>query len=200
MATLPTIPGFSYQEVPTVTKLNQLAGAVSFVTQMPIVASLKRSSTQSITASTSTAVQWNVSEVDSDGMHSNSTNPSRLTAQTQGYYRVHAVLTLSQTGTAAEYQGWFQQTTGSNNPAGSGHTIVFSGDASLSDATSTDMVSISLRSLTPCLYIGDYIEAYVNTGVSCSLQYNWNNTTHVDAANAADGGSCLYVYYCFEGP
>lgn len=200
MATLPTIPGFSFQEVATTSKLNQLGGAVSFATQVPIVASLKRSSTQSISANTATAVQWNVEEVDSDGMHSNSVNPSRLTCQTQGYYRFHAVASMNVTATAAEYQAWFQQTTGSNNPLGAGLTQTFGADASFSGATTTDFMSLSIRSLTPCLYVNDYVEVFVKCAAAVTLQYNFAATGNADNAGSADGGSCLYAYYCFEGP
>src|SRR5487761_954175 len=107
MATLPTVPSFAFQEVPTVAKLNQLASAVSFVTKVPIVISLKKTTTQSVAANTATAVTWNVSETDSDSMHSNTTNPSRLVSQTQGYYKVRASVPLSITTTSANYQVFF---------------------------------------------------------------------------------------------
>jgi hypothetical protein len=199
MATLPVFPTFAIQETPTLTKLQQLAGAVSFVSEVPIVVSLKRSSTQSITAATATAVQWNVSEVDSDGMHSNVTNPSRLTAQTQGFYRMHATLALS-IPSAQEYKAYFQQTTSTNNPLGSGVTQIFAGSASLSVTTTSDIASLSIRSLTPCLYVGDYVEVFVFAGASCNLQSGFDNTGTLDFAGFGDGASCLTGYYVCEGP
>lgn len=197
---LPTVPSFAFQETPTLTKMQNLAGAVSFVAQVPIVVSLKRSATQSIAANTATAVQWNVSEVDSDSMHSNVTNPSRLTAQTQGYYRLHASLSMTVTATAADYEAYFQQTTGINNPAGSGHTQVFAGESSVSNSSASQFMSLSIRSLTPCLYVGDYVEVYVVCGQAVTLQYNFENSGFTDIAGNADGGSCLTGYYVFEGP
>lgn len=199
MATLPAFPTFAIQETPTLAKLQQLAGAVAFVSQVPIAVSLKRSSTQSVTAATPTAVQWNVSEVDSDGMHSNITNPSRLTAQTQGFYRLHATLALS-IPSAQEYQAYFRQTTSANNPLGSGVTQVFAGSASLSVSTTSDIASLSIRSLTPCLYVGDYVEVYVFAGASCNLQSGFDNTGVLDFASNGDGASCLTGYYVCEGP
>ena len=200
MATLPTVPSFTANSVPSVATLNQLSGSVSFVSKIPIVVSLKRSSDQSISANTNTAVQWNVSETDSDGMHSNVTNPSRLTCHTQGYYRIHAVTAMTNIGVVAEYQAWFQQTTGSNNPLGSGITQMFAADASVSNANSADQMALSIRSLTPCQYINDYVEVFVNCGNAVSVIHNWRSSGNNDIAGNADGSSCVYAYYCFEGP
>lgn len=197
MATLPTPPSFAVQETPTLAKMQALAASVSFVSQVPIVVSLKRNATQSVAANTATAVQWNVSEVDSDSMHSNVTNPSRLTAVTQGYYRLHAVASVS-IPSAQTYQAYFQQTTSTNNPLGSGHTQVFGLSGSLSPASGT--MSLAIRSMTPCLYVGDYVEVYVLVTASCTLQYNYEATAQADPAGNADGGSCLYGYYLAEGP
>lgn len=196
---LPTVPSFSFQETPTLVKLQQLAGAVSFVSEFPIAVSLKRSSTQSISAAAATAVQWNVEELDTDGMHDNVTNPSRLTCQTQGFYWLHASLALS-IPSAQEYQAYFRQTTGSNNPLGAGVTQVFGGSASQSAATTSDIISLSIRSLTPCLYVNDYVEAIVFAGASCNLQNAYKNSGVTDTAGNADGASCLTGYYVFEGP
>ena len=196
---LPTFPAFAYQETPTLAKLQSLAGAVSFATQVPIVASLKMSATQAVTASTATAVGWTVEECDSDNMHSTTVNPSRLTAQTQGYYRMHAAIALS-IPSATEYEAYFQQTTGSSNPAGSGHTVKFGADASVSGSTTSDYMALSIRSLTPCLYAGDYVEAYVFVGAACTIQYSFGATGNLDKAGFGDGDSCMYAYYAFEGP
>jgi hypothetical protein len=197
MATLPTVPSFPFQSTPSLATLQELAGAAAFVSQMPIVVSLKRNATQSVAANTLTAVQWNVSEVDSDSMHSNVTNPSRLTAQTQGYFRMHACVTVSVPSTQS-YGAFFQQTTGSANPLGSGHTQVFGADGSSSPSSGD--ISLSIRSLTPCLYVGDYVEVYVIASAACTIQWNYEATGHNDTAGNADGGSCLYGYYAFEGP
>lgn len=199
MATLPTIPSFAFQEVPTITKLNQLSGAVRFVSQVPIVISLKRSATQSISAATATAVAWNVSETDSDGMHSTSVNPSRLTAQTQGYYWLHATLAFS-IPSAQEYQAFFRQTTGSNNPLGSGVTQAFGGDASLSVSSTSAVTSLGIRSVTPCLFVNDYVEVVVFAGAACTLKFDYFQTPILDGAGNADGASCITGYYAFEGP
>lgn len=199
MATLPTVPSFSFQETPTLAKLQQLAGAVSFVTQFPVAVSLKRSSTQAVAAATATAVQWNVSELDTDSMHSVVVNPSRLTVQTQGYYMLHASAALS-IPSAQEYQAYFQQTTGSGNPLGSGVTQVFGADASQSVTSTSDTMSLSIRSITPCLYVGDYVEVFVFAAAACTLQSGYKSSGTLDVAGFGDGASCLTGYYAYEGP
>lgn len=201
MATLPTPPTFTLNQVPSVAALNQLAGAVNFVTQMPIVVSLKKSATQAVAANTITAVTWNVNETDTDGMQSTSVNPSRLTSKTQGYYKLHATVTANVTATAAYTSVWFQQTTGSNNPLGAGHTQIFGGSASLSGATTTDFKSFTISAMTPCLYVNDYVEVYFDSSVAVTIQTrSWFGTAVNDSAGFTDGSPCLYGYYCFEGP
>jgi len=200
MATLPTIPSFSYQETPTLTKMQNLSGAVSFVSGLPIMISLKTNTNQSVAANTATAVQWLVSECDSDSMHSTSTNTSRLTAVTQGYYRLHTVLALSFSA-SKEYQAYFRQTTGSSNPLGAGVQQTFGGDAGESPASASfSTMCVGLRSLTPCLYAGDYVEVVVQVAAAVNLVYNFGNTTFTDNAGSADGACCLYGYYDCEGP
>lgn len=200
MATLPTVPTFVANEVPSAAKLQQMVTATSFVTQLPIVVSLKKSSTQSVSASTSTAVTWTVSEVDTDGMHSNVTNNTRLTSQTQGYYMFHATLAVNQTTTAAYTSCWLKQTTGANNPLGAGVTQIFAPVSSQSAVTSTDFRSATCSGISPCLYIGDYVEAFIFSSVACTLQTDFWASGFNDSAGNADGACCLTAYYLCEGP
>lgn len=197
MATLPTVPSFTFQEVPTVAKLNQLAGAVSFVSQVPIVASLKMSGTQAVAANTNATIQWGTKECDSDGMWSSGTN-TRLTAQTQGYYKMHAIVAVSSATSGSQLGVFFQQTTGVNNPAGSGHTVQFGANATWF-ATTTETNGVHLSGLTPCLYVADYVEVHLFAGVATTVQnaYQRNAT---DGNGKNDGASCLYAVYAFEGP
>jgi hypothetical protein len=201
MATLPTVPVFSFAETPTVVKLNQLSAAVSFVTQMPIVVSCKKNATQSIPITLNTAVLWDVEETDTDNMHSTSTNPSRFTCVTQGYYKFHATVTATTTSTAAFTYMWFQQTTGSSNPLGAGHTQMFGVIGSQSGTTTADFKSYTMNSMTPCLYPGDYIEVYMYSTVAITVPTrSWWGSSNLDQAGFADGSPSLYAYYLFEGP
>lgn len=201
MATLPTVPSFVANEVPTVAKLNQLSNAASFVSQVPIVVSLKKNATQAVTASTNTAVIWDVNEVDTDSMQSTITNPSRLTAKTQGYYKLHATISANVTAVAAYTSIWFQQTTGANNPKGAGVTQIFGAAGSLSGVTTTDFKAFTISSLTPCLFINDYVEVFIFSAVAVTIQTRaWSGTANNDTAGFADGSPCLYGTYAFEGP
>lgn len=200
MATLPTPPTFTANSVPSIATLNQLASAVSFVSQVPIVVSLKLSGTQAVAATTSTAVSWTTEEVDTDNMHSTVSNQSRLTAQTQGYYQVTATVAFTTASSGQIYQVWFQQTTGSNNPAGAGHTVIFGGDASVTDASTSDPMGATISSMTPVLYVNDYVEAFIWCSSAATLKQNFGQTGHLDLAGFTDGSSCLYAYYVCEGP
>lgn len=182
------------------TKLNQMSTAVRFVSAMPIVISLKRSATQSISAATNTAVQWNVSEVDSDSMHSTTSNNSRIVAQTPGYYKFHSTLSAASASSAVYWAAWYQITTGSNNPGGAGNTSTFARSSFLGDTTSGDYRSVAISSITPYLYIGDYVEVYVYSGSSTTLQYLLGSSGHLDSQGNGDGTVCLTAYYLFEGP
>lgn len=199
MATLPTVPTFTANTSPSVATLNQLGTAVKFVSQMPIVVSLKMSGTQSIAVNTSTPLSWGTEEVDSDGMH-NATNPTRLTSATQGYYKFHATVAMNETATAAYTACWFKRTTGVNNPLGAGVTVDFGGSAFLSATTTSDFRSMTIASISPCLYIGDYVEVVGWSSVAATIQSGFLNSGNLDNAGAADGASCVYGYYLFEGP
>lgn len=199
MATLPTVPTFTANSSPSVATLNQLGTAVKFVSQMPIVVSMKLGSNQSISASTSTPLSWGTEEVDSDGMHS-AGNPTRFTSATQGYYKFHATVAMNETGTAAYTGCWFKRTTGVNNPLGAGNTIDFGGNTFLSGTTTSDFRSMTLSSITPCLYVGDYVEVIAWSAVAATIQSGFLNSGNNDSAGFADGASCVYGYYLFEGP
>jgi hypothetical protein len=197
MATLPTVPSFTFGETPSIAKLNQLANAVSFVSQMPIVVSLKTGSGQSIAAGADTPVQWTQKEVDTDGMFSFSAN-TQLTCQTQGYYKMH-VTVAANIPSHENYEIELQQTTGVNNPAGSGHNVWFAGMSSGSSAMTADTQSVSVSAITPCLYVGDYVQVlfYCSAAVSVNAALGTGNT---DNAGFVDGAGTLQMYYLFEGP
>lgn len=201
MATLPAIPSFATDEAPSISKLNQMSTAVQFLTTMPIVVSLKRSSTQAVAANTNTPVQWNAEEVDSDGMHSAS-NASRLTCVTQGYYKFRATIAMTELTSTAYMSVWFQQTTGVNNPAGAGTTVIFGRTSfySNSDTGVTEYRTANVTSMTPCLYVGDYVEVYCFSSLATSLFFNWFASGNLDNAGFPDGSCCLYGNYVCEGP
>lgn len=59
-----------------------------------------KSTPQVIATNTATALTWDTEVVDTDSMHSVVTNPTRITAQTQGFYNCACTLQLSAGGTS----------------------------------------------------------------------------------------------------
>ncbi|MER7063902.1 hypothetical protein [Streptomyces albidoflavus] len=65
-----------------------LRDGLNFLLSGKPIAILGRNSSQSIPNNAGTSVGWDLETVDRDGGHSTSTNNSRYTAQTAGWYRV----------------------------------------------------------------------------------------------------------------
>ena len=115
-----------------------------------------RSSTQSISTATQTAVQWNAEEWDTATLHDNSTNPSRLTAATAGLHRVTARVVF-----AAAASGIRQASLWANG-VGTGTLLDTANDYS----PGTGGTSRLLLTATVDLAAAEYVEAacYQNTG------------------------------------
>jgi hypothetical protein len=162
MATLPSVPTFTTGQTPSIAVLNQLAYCVTFLNTVPAFGQFTAS--QSVSNSTTTALSW-TKVTDRDGGWS-SGNPTRYTAQTGGYYQFSGLVSVPTTSSAT-CSAWFQVTTGSNNPNGSGLTQRF---AYTDAGTTSGATALSLGELSPYLYVLDYVECYVfqNTGSSQS--------------------------------
>lgn len=86
MATIPTAYTWTVGELLTSAKLNTyLRDAVSFLLSRPTVR-LTHTTTQAITTSAATALNFNTEDEDTDSMHSTTTNISRATVQTAGVW------------------------------------------------------------------------------------------------------------------
>ena len=96
MATVPSVPTFTAGSSPAYSVLNALGYAVQFALQPPR-AILQQTNVspvsggQSITITTDTAIIFTVAVLDSDSGWSTS-NRTRYTCQTPGYFRFDAVL------------------------------------------------------------------------------------------------------------
>lgn len=154
MAAVPTVPSFVTGETPSIAKLNQLAACVSFVNYIPAFASMTAS--QSMSSGSAAALSW-TEGTDRDGGHSNSTNPTRYTAQTPGYYDLDAYLNFEENSSGARL-AYFQVTTGSGNPGGAGNVTQLG--AKSSAASNSTPTRLNLGILSPYLYTGDYVEVY----------------------------------------
>jgi len=127
MATLPTVPSFSYQDT-SLAKLQQLAYAVSFLADCDVRPTWHaiKTSTQSLPASTFTEVTWSTTAYDNDGVFTPSL--SYATIVTQGYYRTETCVNVSQAGTSgAIFQAAFKVTAGSNNTHHTSGTTAYYG-------------------------------------------------------------------------
>lgn len=100
MSTIPTIPTFT-AGAPTLTQLNQLSYATSFICDADIRPTwhyIMFSGTQSLTANTWTPVAFDHAIYDNDGvLNAGVTHGAAI--KTQGYYRVEACIDVQLTTT-----------------------------------------------------------------------------------------------------
>ncbi|MCT9932457.1 hypothetical protein N5079_19840 [Planotetraspora sp. A-T 1434] len=161
MATLPNPRTWTVGELLTGAKLNaELRDNLNFLLSPP-TALLWASADQSLTHATWGAISWASEQYDNDGGHSNSTNPSRFTAQTAGWYKLI--------------------TTGSFNSSTSGtlRGLKFRKNGTtdygeLLDGMASNGVASLITSAVVQLAVNDYVEvlAYQDTGGSLT----WNRT------------------------
>lgn len=101
MATVPSPRTWTVGELLTASKMNtDLRNGLNFLLSGKPVASLTKTANQSIPNNTFTNITWNTELIDRDAGHDNSTNNSRYTAQTAGWYRVIAHLSWNANFTA----------------------------------------------------------------------------------------------------
>lgn len=99
MATVPAPRTWTVGELLTASKLNtDLRDGLNFLLTPPLTI-LTRSVSQSFANNAIDPVTWPVEVVDRDGGHSTSSNTSRYTAATAGYYTLHAFIEWDVTST-----------------------------------------------------------------------------------------------------
>lgn len=82
---------------PTSTILNaRIRDAIAFLKNRPHAVLRRITSNQPLSNNTVTPIMWNSEDMDTDGGHSNVTNPSRYTFNTPGVYYVNTVLVWGQ--------------------------------------------------------------------------------------------------------
>lgn len=126
------------------------------------------SGNQSISNATWTALTFDSEVYDTDGMHSTSTNTSRLTCVTAGKYLVHAAVTFAANATGSRWaaikkNGSFYANESRPN-AGSGSTVVFHID------------------LLVDLAVNNYVELFVLQTSGGNLDVNGGNAVTAFAA------------------
>lgn len=115
--TLPDVPSLNAGYVADSTDMNAMAYAAQFALNKPY-SRVHATTTQTITSTTGTPVNYDTIDFDPDGMYS-SGNPGRLTVQTPGYYKFRQMCNCGNVGANV----YMLVTTGSNNPIGAGNTF-----------------------------------------------------------------------------
>lgn len=98
MATVPNPRTWTVGELLTASKLNtDLRDGMNFLLSPPRTL-LHKTASQSVNNTTWTVLTWNSEQYDNDGGHSNSTNNSRYTAQTAGWFTFTANILWASSG------------------------------------------------------------------------------------------------------
>ena len=156
MANLPVpVPRtFTVSETETASYLNTVRDGLDFLLAKPFMA-VTQTTTQTLTTAVWGAIGYDVSIVDTYGMHSNVTNNTRATAIVAGwYYPVGCVVIAN-------------NTTGVRGARIAKNGTVIQGSAMLSNAAGgTSVSAVQCVSFPVFLNVGDYLElqGYQNSG------------------------------------
>lgn len=174
---LPAIQDIPAGHIATATDLNQISTAAAFMLNKPIALVTDSVGGQAIgtTYPPTADISFGAKTFDTDGMWSSGT-PTRLTAQTPGFYRFY--YSVSSQSAGGPLHGGLWVTTGSNNPAGSGVVLgPFWG--TFSAAGTTVGTTTSGMGIVPFyLYQGDWVHvrAYAASG---TMTTNTINASHL---------------------
>lgn len=149
MGTVPTMTTWATGNVPTASQFNtNIRNGFNWLLVPTPFAILRQSSAQTLTDSTATAITFGTEDVDRDGGHSTSVNPSRYTAQTAGYYLPTGAVAFAANATGRRVSRW-------------------SVNGSAENATRIDLpASASSITIVPAaqkpiyLNVGDYLELF----------------------------------------
>lgn len=89
MATVPSVPSFASGNVDVASKLTSLAQGLQLFLTPPYCDAIN-SAGIACTSGTATLITLDTENEDTDGMHSTSTNTSRIALNTAGLYEIHA--------------------------------------------------------------------------------------------------------------
>ena len=153
MATVPNPATWTVGDLLTASNLNlDLRDSLNFLLAPPL-AILIDPGTGPIPDATVTALPWPSEAIDRDGGHSNSTNNTRYTCQTAGYYDIYCAVAWQHT--TANRRNLNIRKNGSTDLAGS----IF--DQTAATDTSFPLYPTQSVSLKTFLSVGDYVETTV---------------------------------------
>jgi hypothetical protein len=160
---VPTPRTFAVSETETAAYLNSLRDALLFLLNPP-EAVVYGAAVQSIPNNTQTALACDTTQFDSYGMHSNSTNNTRCTAQVAGTYL--AICTYASAGVLG----------GGRNvqPAKNGVLIPYA--AGQYDASIANFHVVQAKALIT-MAVGDYVEAWALQNSGGALNTNANGSS-----------------------
>lgn len=185
MATRPNVPVFAAQDS-SLTNLQNLSDSVGFLATTPVAWHLYKTSNQGpLVTGSPTQILFSQVAFDPDAMASS----GGVIIQTRGFYDCEATLNFSNTAAAGQsVLAFFQITTGSNNPLGSGVTIRFGQFADLTTGNA-DQMSVTLCGTSPPVYINDLIQVFLRvTGTTVTVSATWNASGNNDIGGFPDGG------------
>lgn len=159
MATVPAPRTWTVGELLTAAKMNtDVRDGLNFLISGKPIAILGRNSSQSIPNNAGTAVGWDLETVDRDGAHSTSTNNSRYTAQTAGWYRLQGSVQWTANATGIREIGFVV------NAAIQLHTITGVGSSVANHSLLNEGMAL--------LAVNDYIELSVFQSSGGALSIN----------------------------
>lgn len=121
-------------------------GPLSFLLAPPIC-QVRQTSGQTLTTSTDTAITFDTEDVDSTGMHSTSSNTSRLTAVYPGWYSAGGGISFAANATGRRGCSWRV-----NAALLNGSTVAYQAPSST--------FAGAARAMRVFLNVGDYLEMY----------------------------------------
>jgi hypothetical protein len=180
--TIPVIPRLDAGHIVTLSDMQALSSAATFLLAKPIVLIEQVANPQAIGTSATTLNNWSGAGViyDTDSMWNSGTS-SRLTAQTPGWYRVAYAVNCSTAG--GTYNTNLKSTTGANNPAGAGVTAThWAGYCNVTAASNPGYAGAS--GLWPAyFYVGDYLQVQMQAAAAGT------STGLTGPGSATNGGS-----------
>jgi len=154
---IPSTRLFTAGEVETGAYLNSsITNLGNFMLGKPI-AQLRQTAAQTLTTGNNAAVTFDTEDIDRDNGHSTSTNPSRYTAQTAGWYFVTGAIAYTGNATGARVARF--QVNGTSLNAG----------AYITAFTLNTQPLIAPVSNFTYLNVGDYVEIIANQTTGASL-------------------------------